>query len=474
MKLTLLGGGGFRVPLVFGALMRDTGPGRVTELRLFDTDPARLDAIRRVLAELAEAHPGAPRVIATTDLGRALDGTDFVFSAVRVGGTAARAVDERICLDHQVIGQETVGAGGISYALRSIPVALDFVEAIKRHAPQAWVINFSNPAGVITQVMRQGRDGNGLGDRVVGICDSPVGLARRALTALQRAGLVPDDLGPIGVGGQAQPRVRLDYLGLNHLGWLRALEVDGTDVLPRLLERDDLVESFEEGKLFGASLVQALGAIPNEYLHFYYFTRQALASDLHTAEPRGAFLQAQQARFYDAVAALDGPGGALALWEATRLEREQTYMASNREAAGSFERDQADLQTGGYDQVALAIMAAIANDRPAELILNVANRGTIAGLADDDVIEAPCRIDGDGVHPLPVADLWPHARGLVATAKYVENTTITAALTQSRRHALLALMHHPLVASWPVANQVLDDLVAHYPRLAGLASTANH
>ncbi|MGA4669147.1 6-phospho-beta-glucosidase [Propionibacteriaceae bacterium Y1923] len=483
MKLTLLGGGGFRVPLVYRALMADTLPGRVTEVRLHDTDRLRLRAITQVLAELADGAPDAPLVVSTTDLGRALDGTDFVFSAVRVGGTAARATDERICLDHHIIGQETVGAGGISYALRSIPVALDFVDTVKAHAPDAWVINFTNPAGVITQVMRHGRDGNGLGERVIGICDSPVGLARRALGALQLGGLVPDDLGPVGTGATgptgpagttAEPRVRLDYLGLNHLGWLRGLHVDGTDVLPLLLERADLLETFEEGRLFGTPLLQTLGAIPNEYLHFYYFTREALAADLHAAAPRGAYLQEQQGRFYDAVAALGGAPGAHALWEATRLDREQTYMASNREAAGSFERDQADLQTGGYDQVALAIMGAIANDRPAELVLNVANRGTIAGLADDDVIEVPCRVDGDGVHPLPVDDLWPHARGIVTNAKYVENTTITAALTRSRRHALLALLHHPLVASYPLACQVLDDLVAHHPPLADFAEVPNH
>lgn len=457
MKLTLLGGGGFRVPLVYRALMADQSPGRVSEVRLYDVDEVRLAAISQVVAELAAGREDAPTVIATTDLGQALAGTDFVFSAVRVGGTDARAADERICLDHRVIGQETVGAGGISYALRSIPVALQFAKAIQTHAPSAWVINFSNPAGVITQVLRER-----LGDRVVGICDSPVGLARRALKALRGAGLVPNEPGA---------HIRPDYLGLNHLGWLRGLHVDGVDVLPLLLERADLLETFEEGRLFGAPLIQTLGAIPNEYLHYYYFTREALAADLAATDPRGQFLAAQQGRFYAAVAALDGGPGALDLWEATRLEREQTYMASNREAAGSFERDQDDLQTGGYDQVALAIMHAIANDEPAELILNVANRGTIGALADEDVIEVPCRIDASGIHPQPVDDLWPHARGIVSNAKYVENATIAAALQQSRRQALLALVHHPLVDSYAVAAQVLDDLVAHYPQLAALGSS---
>lgn len=461
MKLTILGGGGFRVPLVHRALMADHSDERVTELRLHDVDRGRLDAIAAVLTEQSVGVAGAPRLVVAEDLASALAETDFVFSAMRVGGTAGRALDEGICLGHGIIGQETVGAGGISYALRGIPVALQVAEAIREHCPEAWVINFTNPAGVVTQVMR-----GVLGERVVGICDSPVGLARRVLTTLQDAGLAPADAGPVGLGDS---RVRLDYLGLNHLGWLQGLLVDGTDVLPSLLERPDLIESFEEGRLFGTPLVQALGQVPNEYLHYYYFTREDLATDLAAENPRGKFLQQQQDGFYAAVAALDGRPGAHALWERTRMEREVTYMASNREAAGGFERDEADLQTGGYDQVALAIMHAIANDVPAELVLNVPNRGVIPELDDDDIIELPCRIDASGIQTLPTRGLPDHARGLVVNAKYVEHQMIEAATTGSRTAALRALLQHPLVDSFAVAQRVLDEMQAGFPELDYLA-----
>lgn len=460
MKLTLLGGGGFRVPLVFKALMADRSVERVTELRLFDVDAQRLAAIAQVVAELAEGRDDAPAVVVTDDLPTALAGTDFIFSAIRVGGTAGRAADESICLGHGVIGQETVGAGGISYALRGIPVARHIAEQVREHAPDAWLINFTNPAGVMTQVLRAE-----LGQRVVGICDSPVGLARRVLTTLQGAGLVASEVGPVGLGGS---RVHLDYLGLNHLGWLQGLLVDGTDVLPLLLERPELIETFEEGRLFGAPLVQALGSVPNEYLHYYYFAREDLAVDLAAESPRGKFLAEQQGRFYAAVTDLGGAPGALDLWERTRMEREQTYMASNREAAGNFERDEADLATGGYDQVALAIMHAIANDVPAELVLNVPNDGVIGELASDDIIEMACRVDAAGFHPLPVSPLPDHARGLVVNAKYVERMTIEAALTGSRRAALLALLQHPLVDSFSTANAVLDQMCAEFDELAYL------
>ena len=461
MKLTLIGGGGFRVPLVYKALLADTAAERVTELRLYDTDGGRLDAIASVLTEIGRGSDSVPRLVVTQDPEVALTGTDFVFSAMRVGGTAGRAMDERISLRHGVIGQETVGAGGISYALRGIPAALELVQNVKQFAPDAWVINFTNPAGVITEVMQRH-----LGDKVIGICDSPVGLARRILLTLQRAGLVQSDLPAPGMGAG---RIRMEYAGLNHLGWLTGLHVDGRDVLPLLLERPDLIESFEEGRLFGAPLIRALGAVPNEYLHYYYFAREDLGVDSATEQTRGVFLHDQQRDFF--AKAKDGSVNAAELWERTRLEREETYMATNREAAGSFERDATDLESGGYDKVALAIMHAIANDVPAELILNVANRGLLPDLDDDAVVEVPCRVDGGGVTPLPGAAIPDHGRGMVVNAKYVERRTIDAAVHASRRDALLALVHHPLVDSFNVAEELLADLVESFPELAYLRET---
>ena len=464
MKLTIIGGGGFRVPLVYRALLADRSASRITELRLYDTDARRLHAIAEVLRELASDGQSPPSLVVTTDPETALAGTDFIFSAMRVGGTRARALDETIALAHGVIGQETVGAGGISYALRGIPAVTDLIAQIRRHAPEAWVMNFTNPAGVITELMQRH-----LGDKVVGICDSPLRLARRALDALRREGLVAQDVPRPDSGS---PRIRIGYAGLNHLGWLTSLEVDGHDVLPTLLERPRLIESFEEGRLFGASLIQALGALPNEYLHYYYYSRDTLAADSAAEKTRGVFLDQQQGRFYRQ--ARRAGEGAHEWWNQTRLEREQTYMATNREAAGTFERDPADLETGGYDQVALAIMHAIASDEPAHLILNVANRGLLPDLDDDAVVEVPCRVDGRGVTRLPGTALPAHGRGLVINAKTVERYTMEAALTGSRDKALLALTHHPLVGSFPVAEALLDDLVAAFPELSSLSSREAH
>ncbi|MFC8817297.1 6-phospho-beta-glucosidase [Streptomyces rochei] len=444
MRLTILGGGGFRVPLVYGALLGDRAEGRVTDVVLHDVDAARLSAVTRVLAEQAAGVPDAPAVTATTDLDEALRGADFVFSAIRVGGLEGRAADERVALAEGVLGQETVGAGGIAYGLRTVPVAVDIARRTARLAPDAWVINFTNPAGLVTEAMSRH-----LGDRVIGICDSPVGLGRRIARVL---GADPD-------------RAFIDYVGLNHLGWVRGLRVAGRDELPRLLADPALLGSFEEGRLFGPDWLRSLGAVPNEYLHYYYFNRETVRAYREAERTRGAFLRDQQARFYEEMRHPDTP--ALAAWDRTRAEREATYMAENREAAGAGEREADDL-SGGYEKVALALMRAVARDERATLILNVRNRGTLSALDPDAVIEVPCLVDANGAHPVAVDPLPGHATGLVCAVKAVEREVLAAADTGSRASAVRAFALHPLVDSVNVARRLVEGYTAVHPGLAYL------
>ena len=466
MKLTILGGGGFRVPLVYSALVRDHDAGRVTSVALYDTDVRLLTAIARVLREQGSAHADAPALTLHTDLDDALRGADFIFSAIRVGGMAGRSSDERIGAAHGVIGQETVGFGGISYALRTLPVVMDLAERIALLAPDAWVINFTNPAGVVTEAMSRV-----LGDRVIGICDSPIGLARRVL----------------GVLGLRSADATIGYAGLNHLGWLRSLIVEGRDVLPDLFANPELIDTFEEGRLFGREWLSALGAVPNEYLHYYYFTREVKQADQLASQSRGTFLLEQQAQFFDelggsGLSALDGPApddsgpgdralqaeSALQIWDRTRMERETTYMAANRQSVGMGERDPQDLVSGGYENVAIALMRGIAHDQQARLILNVRNRGTLAELDADAVVEVPCIVDASGAHPVSDTALPDFGVGLVVNAKYVERQTIEAALTGSKTAAVRALTHHPLIDSVSVARALLEDAIGEFPELAYL------
>lgn len=448
MRLAILGGGGFRVPLVYQALLTDRGDGRVTEVVLYDADPDRLAAIGHVLRQLGAAALAAgtdvkpPEVTESTGLDDALRDADFVFSAIRVGGLAGRAIDERIALDLGVLGQETVGAGGIAYGLRTLPVVTGIAERVAELAPSAWVINFTNPAGMVTEAMQPY-----LGDRVIGICDSPSGLGRRCALAL---GLDPDE-------------TSYDYAGLNHLGWLRAIDHDGRDRLPDLLADDRALSSFEEGRLFGTDWLRGLGSIPNEYLHYYYFARETRAAVAAAERPRGAFLQDQQTEFYRA--ASRAPDRALELWRRALAERESTYGVESRSVADAGERDERDMSAGGYEQVALSLMRAIAHDERASLILNVRNRGTLRHLDDDAVIEVPCTVDASGPRPVAVRPLSDHQAGLVCSVKAVERATIEAARTGSRATAIRAFAWHPLVDSVTIARQLLDTYATHHPTL---------
>lgn len=447
MKLTILGGGGFRVPLVYGALLGDHAKGRVTHVTLYDLDEGRLSAIARVLAEQGDGVPDAPAVTATTDLDEALRGADFVFSAIRVGGLEGRAADERIALAEGVLGQETVGAGGIAYGLRTVPVAEHIARRVAELAPDAWVINFTNPAGLVTEAMSRI-----LGDRVVGICDSPVGLGRRVARVL---GAHPDE-------------AWIDYVGLNHLGWLRGLRIGGRDELPRLLADEAALGSFEEGRLFGPEWLRSLGAVPNEYLHYYYFNREAVRAYRTAERTRGAYLRDQQAGFYEEMGKPDTP--ALDAWHRTLADREATYMAANREAAGIGERDEEDLESGGYEKVALALMRAVARNERATLILNVRNGSTLAELDADAVIEVPCFVDANGAHPVSVSPLPYHAVGLVTAVKAVEREVLAAVESGSRATAVKAFALHPLVDSVSVARRLVEKYTAEHAGLAYLRS----
>jgi 6-phospho-beta-glucosidase len=445
MKLAILGGGGFRVPLVYGAVLRDLSRPRVDAVSLYDVSPDRLEAMGQVTQqmaqeEMAKGHDGAPTVETTTDLDKALDGADFVFSAIRVGGLEGRTPDERVALDLGLLGQETTGPGGLAYGMRTVPVAIHIAERIAEICPRAWVINFTNPAGMITEAMQQV-----LGERVVGICDTPIGLGRRAARALA---LDPD-------------RTSFDYVGLNHLGWLRGLDHDGRDMLPDLIGDAQLLTTIEEGRLFGPEWIQLLGCLPNEYLYYYYFTRDAVAAIKGDAQTRGEFLLDQQRAFYDAVRVR--PAAALHEWRRVREERDATYMKESR--AELETRDAADIEGGGYEGVALAIMGAIARNERSTMILNVRNGSAVPGLPPDAVVEVPCIVVADGPRPLATLPLAGHQIGLVQQVKAVEQLTIEAARSRSASLALKAFALHPLVDSVSTARVLLQGYQDRHPDL---------
>jgi 6-phospho-beta-glucosidase len=437
MKLAILGGGGFRVPQVYRALL-DESP--VTDVALCDPSAERLAVIETVLAQQARGVSDAPRVSSTSDLVVALWGAQFVFSAIRVGGLSGRTLDERIALRLGVLGQETTGPGGVAYGLRTIPVAMQIAEQVLACCPDAYVINFTNPAGMITEAMQRV-----LGPRVIGVCDTPSDLARRIGLAL----------------GVDPTRIQPDYVGLNHLGWLRRALVDGNDVLPALLADEARLRVLDEAAIFGVPWLRALGSVPNEYLYFYYFTRDAIRAMVSGGATRGEFLERQQAEFYRAAA--DSPGDASALWQLAVGERGAGYMAEARGGPASSAG-----YANGYEQVALAAVSAIARDEAAILILNVRNGPALPGLDADAVVELPTMVDRRGVHPLPTSRPDLHQLGLMQQVKAVERLTIEAATTGSREAALEAFALHPLVDSVSVARDLLSGYVSAIPEVAAV------
>jgi 6-phospho-beta-glucosidase len=441
MKLAIVGGGGFRVPLVYGALLarRETLP--FDEVVLHDLDAARMERMAGVLRGLADERGATLPFRATTDLGDAVEGADFVFCAIRVGRLEGRVVDESVPLAMGVLGQETTGPGGICFALRTIPAMMELAETIAERAPGAWLINFTNPAGMVTEAVR-----GVLGDRVIGICDTPSGLCRRVARALGRA---PEDMW-------------FDYFGLNHLGWLQAAADSEGDRLPELLADDEALAGFEEGRLFGGDWLRTLGMIPNEYLYYFYFGADTV-STIRAGQPRGAYLLESQAAFY----AQNGqdPAAALRAWRATRDERDRTYMAAERTTAGIDADHDDGGEVGGYEGEALKVVEAIANNTRAIMILNTANRSALPFLDEHAVVEVPAIVGRTGPVPVAIGPTPQHAQALVSAIKAVERTTIEAALSGSSDLAVEAIALHPLVPSVTTARRIFAGYRERLPEL---------
>ena len=453
MRLTIVGGGGFRVPLVLQAL-HDAGERvPITEVVLHDVDSGRLRVMAAVWAARRAAGgdptPGTPgRVSLTTtpDLDDALRGAAVVFSAIRVGGAEGRVRDERAAMAADLLGQETIGAGGLTYALRTVPVADELAAALARVAPDAWCINFTNPAGLVTEAMRARHA------RTVGICDTPIGLVRRALRTLRREPAAFD-----------RGEVAVDYAGLNHLGWLLGLRTpEGADLLPGLLADDAALGTLEEVRLIGADWVRAVGALPAEYVYYYLHGRRSRAALAQAATTRGEDVTAQQRDFY--AAALAAPDRADGLWRAAHAARDASYMATERAASGAGERDEGDLG-GGYHEVAVDLMCALVGDEEHRMILDVPNRypdgaPVVPGLDTDTVVEVPVLARRDAVVPLPLRRVpSPEDIALMARVRACERLMADAARSHGpdrERLAWRALAAHPVVGDVAAARAVLD------------------
>ncbi len=460
MKVTILGAGGVRTPmLVRSFILRQARLG-LTELALMDVDAGRLDLMAALTAPLEAANPPRFKLTRTTDVNAALTGADFVITTFRVGDMAARAVDERVALDLGVLGQETTGPGGYAMGLRTLPVLFGYLDLMREVCPDAWLLNFANPAGMLAEAVIH----DGGWPRAVGICDSPVALRRGAADVL---GVPPSAL-------------FIDYFGLNHLGWARGVWHNGRDRLPEVIDRIAQAGGHVPGLPFAPELIRALGMLPNEYL-YYYYSPDAVANLQRAGRTRGEQLLALNTQLFadlERARAAEDFEGMQASFARYHRDRGASYFVAETGGQATHDLSQlspeaADaLADEGYAGVALNVIEALAgtNGTSQTLILNVANKGAIAGMRDDDVVETVCWVGKGLIRPLAVGAVPDHALGLMKQVKAYERLTIEAALTGSYRAALAALVLHPLVPSAEVAQQLLEMYIARHgallPKLA--------
>jgi 6-phospho-beta-glucosidase len=408
MKIAVVGAGSTYTPELVSGLAREQERLDVRELALMDVDSERLDVVGGLAQRMLEREGFAGALELTGNLDRALDGADFVLVQIRVGGQAARLSDETVPHACGCIGQETTGAGGLGKALRTVPVMLGIAERARELAqPTAWLVDFTNPVGIVTRALLDA------GHRAVGLCNVAIGFQRRFARKL---GVDPE-------------RVLVDQVGLNHLTWIRAVRVDGRDVLPELLaEHGDEVAADVR---LPRRLLDDLGAIPSYYLHYFYLHDRVLAEQL-TGVPRA-----------QAVAEIERE--LLELYRDPALTEKPALLERR---GGAF-----------YSEAAIGLVGSLAAGSGEVHVVDVANRGTLAGLADDDVVEVPAYVSPDGVEPLPQAPLAPELLGLVQHVAAYERLAARAATRGDPALVRKALLTHPLVGQTPVAEELAELLL---------------
>jgi 6-phospho-beta-glucosidase len=407
VKIAVVGGGSTYTPELVEGFARRHERLSIDELVLLDIDPERLEIVGGLARRMLDRLGWGGRLVLTGDRDAAIDGADFVLIQLRVGGQAARLTDETIPPSFGVVGQETTGAGGLAKALRTVPLVLELAELTgRRAAPGAWIVDFTNPVGIVTQALIDG------GHRALGLCNVAINIQRNLA---EHFGVPPD-------------RVELEHVGLNHLSWERAVRVDGVDRLPELLGGDPRWIADHVG--MPAELVCALRAIPSYYLRYYYQTARVVE------EQRSGHTRAQDV--------IDIEARLLDLYRDETLAEKPALLADR---GGAF-----------YSEAAAQLIASLHDGAGDLQVVNVRNDGALPDLPASAVVEIPARIDRDGAHPLVLEPLAPEMRGLVQAAKAYEELAVAAAISGDRRTALRAMIANPLVG-WEVAEPLLDVLL---------------
>jgi 6-phospho-beta-glucosidase len=403
MKLAVVGAGSTYTPeLVAGLAGLEIG-----QLALHDVDPGRLEVVGGLAGRMLDRAGFRGELSLGGELDAVVDGADFVLVQIRVGGQAARLRDETAPLPCGCIGQETTGAGGFAKAMRTVPVVLEIADRVRELAgSEAWIVDFTNPVGIVTRALRDA------GHRAVGLCNVAITFQRRF------AGLL----------GVEPARVVVDQVGLNHLTWVRAVWLDGEDVLPGLLDEhgDELAEEVHLPR----RLLEELGAVPSYYLRYFYAHDAVLAEQLDGVPRAATVAEIEQ--------------GLLELYRDPGLDEKPALL---EQRGGAF-----------YSEAAAGLVRSLLHGTDEVHEVDVRNDGTLAGLADDDVVEVPARVAGGGPVPLPQPPLAPELLGLIQHVAAYERLTAEAAVTRDPVTAKKALLTHPLIAQYELSEDLLDRL----------------
>lgn len=414
MKITVIGSGSTYTPELVEGLIEHGKALGVTHLSLFDVNAERQEVVGNLIHRMVQKAGSPFQVNVTQDRQEAITGAAFVLNQIRVGGQQARHDDTIFCLEEGVIGQETTGAAGFAKALRTIPVVLDICSDIRRYAPSAWLINFTNPAGIVTEAVLK------YGDvPVIGLCNAPIGIQMMYAKKY-------------GVGPEA---IDLDYVGLNHLSWVRRIFVSGEDKTAEALANPPSKAANIPDLEINDAFWHALGMLPNGYLNYFYMTDEMVAH-----------LKSQEKTRAEEVMAI-----------------EETLLEKYRDPDLKEKPKELEKRGGAYySTVAVSLIRAIATNSGARHIVNVRNNGTLPDLPDDVAIEVTASVDRRGAHPYVIGRVEPEIRGLMQQVKAYEELTVEAAVHNDYNKALLALANNPLVPSIHKAKRLLDRFITHH------------
>ena len=444
MKLTVIGGGGVRSMFLAKSIAQRAHDLHITELVFMDCDADKLRIYGGLARHVARLLDPALKFTLTTDADEAVRDADYIITTISVGGDHTRVRDERIALDLGILGQETTGAAGLSFAMRSVPALADYCERIKRLSkPTVKVFNFTNPAGVVSQALRD------MGyDFTYGICDAPSGMLH------QFADLY----------GVDASRIVGECYGLNHLSFFRSIQIDGREIMPELIARPDAYEKTDL-RFFGRDLIEHMGCVLNEYLYYFYYREQAVQNILKAGVTRGEVIEDINRQMTEELSKMDIENdfdSCLACFEKWYGKREDAYMANetgvHRDKPWKFDVFSPD--AGGYAGVALRFIELVETGTTGSMILCAPNQGAIPTLADDDIVEITCDISRDGAKPHKVENPDPRALELIRRVKSYERLAAKAIVQRDRTAAVDCLMLHPLVNSYSLAVQLVDAYFA--------------